>query len=113
MDLHGERVRLAPPPRASPQPTSRRVTKRCMRPSAAGAISSTRSTRAPPITAVRTASNPTYRSAGSRCCCYALPKPKQPPAGATSANELDRMQLLNALELPEPPCFYDFTTTAD
>ena len=50
--LHGEGVRLAPPTRASPQPTSRRVTKRCMRPSAAGAISST---CAPPTTAARTA----------------------------------------------------------
>mgnify|MGYP003701110453 CR=1 FL=1 len=132
VDLHGEGVRLAPPTRASPQPTSRRVTKRCMRPSAAGAISSTRSTCAPPTTAARTASNPTYNSAGSRCCRYASPKPKQPPAGATSATSLtactssplaisegtvsqrteltpDQRHILKALELPEPPCFYDFT----
>jgi hypothetical protein len=55
VDIHGEGIRLAPPTRASPQPTSRRVTKRFMRPSAAGAISNTRSTCVPPTTAAKTA----------------------------------------------------------
>jgi hypothetical protein len=42
--------------------------KALMRPSAAGAISSTRSTCAPPTTAARTGSKPTSSSAGSPCC---------------------------------------------
>jgi hypothetical protein len=84
MDLHGEGVRPAPPTRASPQPTRRRVTKRRMRPSAAGAISSTRSTcsalriwRWSGVSSVRQETVPSEMASGDevhRPCVYRPPR---------------------------------------
>ena len=66
-------------------PISRTGTRRCMRSNAAGAMSSTRSTCAPPTTAARTASKRTSSSAGSRCSCCASPRPRPATRGATCA----------------------------
>ena len=106
-----------------------------MRSNAAGAMSSTRSTCAPPTTAARTASKPTSSCAGWRCYCCASPT-ETADTWRNLRNELDRIHLvtlatnegtvaqrteltpgqrriLGALSLPEPPRFYDFTPAAD
>ncbi len=125
----------APQTRASPPPTSPRATRASTKPNAAGGTSSPPSTCAPSTTTARTASAPTSNSSGSHCSSSAIIETTTGDTWRNIRDELERLHLvtlattqgqvaqrseltpghrriLGALDLPEPPRYFDFTPIA-